>query len=107
MSALEATPPGAIVFGALADKAWREMLDILKELPSPRFYVAPQGRAAAAPSDLAAHTPGLVSTSLPLALTKAHRVAGKSAVLVCGSLYLVGEARALLLGEPMDPPVAL
>lgn len=107
VSALEATPPGAIVFGALADKAWREMLDILKELPSPRFYVAPQGRAAAAPSDLAAHTPGLVSTSLPLALTKAHRVAGKSAVLVCGSLYLVGEARALLLGEPMDPPVAL
>jgi folylpolyglutamate synthase/dihydropteroate synthase len=28
-------------------------------------------------------------------------------VLVTGSLYLVGEARAVLLGLPRDPPIAL
>jgi len=28
-------------------------------------------------------------------------------VVVAGSLYLVGEARALLLGLPRDPPVAM
>ncbi|MBS2018484.1 MAG: bifunctional folylpolyglutamate synthase/dihydrofolate synthase [Deltaproteobacteria bacterium] len=99
--------PGALVFGALADKAWREMLDVLAALPFPRFYVAPRGRAATPPPDLAAHAQGVVSTSLPLALTKAHRAAAKHSVVVCGSLYLVGEARALLLGEPTDPPVAL
>jgi hypothetical protein len=26
---------------------------------------------------------------------------------VCGSIYLVGEARSWLLGLPTDPPVAL
>jgi dihydrofolate synthase/folylpolyglutamate synthase len=100
--------PGVIVFGALADKAWSEMLDELACLPCPRIYVAPRGRAATDPALLAARAPGHVASSLPGALAHARTlVAPSSPVVICGSLYLVGEARAQLLELPEDPPVAL
>lgn len=109
VSALAAAPrpPGALVFGALADKAWAEMLDVLAELPCPRLYVAPKGRAATSPDALAAHAPGMTGTSLPETLAMARSIAADTPVLVCGSLYLIGEARAFLLDLPVDPPVAL
>jgi dihydrofolate synthase/folylpolyglutamate synthase len=100
--------PGAIIFGALADKAWASMLDVLGALPCPRVYVAPRGRAATAPGLLAAHAPGHVAATLPAALAHARRIVKDDApIVICGSLYLVGEARAQLLGLPEDPPVAL
>ena len=100
--------PGALIFGALADKAWREMLDELAALSCPRIYVAPRGRAAADPALLAAHAPGHVVASLPEALAHARSLLAPSTpVVICGSLYLVGEARAQLMGLPEDPPVAL
>jgi dihydrofolate synthase/folylpolyglutamate synthase len=100
--------PGAIIFGALADKDWASMLDVLVALPCPRIYVAPRGRAATAPALLAAHCPGHVATTLPEALAHARRIVKDDApIVICGSLYLVGEARAQLLGLPEDPPVAL
>ena len=40
-------------------------------------------------------------------LTRARELAGHRPVVVCGSLYLVGEARARLLGLRSDPIVAL
>lgn len=90
---------GAVVFGALADKAWREMEDELAAIDAPRFHAAPQGRPAAA-------LPGM--RPLVDALAEARRAAGPDrVVLVCGSIYLVGEARGLLLGLPADPVVAL
>lgn len=116
----ERVTPAAMVFGALADKAWSEMIDILASLPCPRIYVAPRGRAATDPAVLAARAPGRVAASLREALELARSIAspgsarsgsaanGRSApVVVCGSLYLVGEARGLLLDLPSDPPVAL
>ena len=100
--------PGVVIFGALADKAWQEMLDELAALPCPRIYVAPRGRAATDPALLAAHTAGHVASSLPAALAHARSLVAPSApVVICGSLYLVGEARAQLLDLPEDPPVAL
>jgi dihydrofolate synthase/folylpolyglutamate synthase len=100
--------PGAMIFGALADKAWASMLDVLGTLPCPRIYVAPRGRAATAPALLAAHAPGHVAATLPAALAHARRIVKDDApIVICGSLYLVGEARAQLLGLPEDPPVAL
>ena len=108
-SARGMTAPGAMVFGALADKAWPAMLETLARVPCPRIYVAPQGRAAADPEALAAHVAGRIATSLPEALRLARTAGGSlgAPVVVCGSLYLVGEARALLLDLPTDPPVAL
>jgi folylpolyglutamate synthase/dihydropteroate synthase len=42
------------------------------------------------------------------ALERARAAVGaRGLVVVCGSILLVGEARAVLLGLPRDPPVAL
>ena len=53
-------------------------------------------------------TPGGRRASVSEALQCARALAGAGGlVVVCGSLYLVGEARALLLGLESDPPVAM
>ena len=98
---------GAVVFGALADKSWRPMLAHLATIDAPRFYAPPAGRAPASGTDLSAVAAGTACASLAEALAKARAVAGTKPVVVCGSLYLVGEARALLLELPRDPIVAL
>jgi len=96
----------SLVFGTLADKDWAPMLDTLAPLAKSRLYVAPSGasRSAVDPSAMVARHTGTVSQSLPEALA-ASRQAGLA--IVAGSLVLVGQARALLLGLPRDPPVAL
>jgi dihydrofolate synthase/folylpolyglutamate synthase len=97
-----------LVFGALADKDWAGMLDALAPVAGKRVYVAPQGtsRGAAVAADMAARHAGETAASLEAALDGvAHDPA--SLVVVCGSLVLVGQARARLLGLPRDPPVAL
>ncbi len=96
----------SLVFGTLADKDWAPMLDTLAPLAKSRLYVAPSGasRSAVDPSAMVARHAGTVSQSLPEALA-ASRQAGLT--VVAGSLVLVGQARALLLGLPRDPPVAL
>jgi dihydrofolate synthase/folylpolyglutamate synthase len=100
--------PLALVFGTLADKAWPEMLDALAPCTPHRVYVSPQGRAATPPAELAARHPGLLAASAEEARTLARGLLGpEGLVVVCGSIYLVGEVRALLLGLPRDPPVAL
>jgi dihydrofolate synthase/folylpolyglutamate synthase len=100
--------PAAVVFGALADKAWAEMLDILAPIAARRVYVEPQGRVAAPAVELARRHAGDVARSLPEGLARARTLAGpRGLVVVCGSLYLVGEARALLLDLERDPSVGL
>src|SRR6185312_3768696 len=56
----------ALVFGALADKAWPEMIDRLAPLfpAASRVYVAPPGRAPAPPETIAARHPGAVAPSI-------------------------------------------
>jgi dihydrofolate synthase/folylpolyglutamate synthase len=107
VSALASDPPAAIVFGALGDKAWEDMLGLLRSLAAPRFYVAPGGRAPAEPAALAQIAPGATAPSVESALAAARAAARGGPVLVCGSLYLVGAARARLLGLALDPIVAL
>jgi dihydrofolate synthase/folylpolyglutamate synthase len=98
----------ALVFGALADKAWPEMLDLLAPVTPHRVYVEPHGRAAASPRDLALRHPGEAAAGLAAAMSCARNLVGTGGIVViAGSLYLVGEARALLLGLPRDPPVAM
>ncbi len=98
---------GALVFGALADKSWREMLGVLRRIDAPRFYTTPRGRAPVSTTDLTEIAPGGRAPSLVDALVAARGAAGDAPVVVCGSLYLVGEARAMLLKLPLDPIVAL
>jgi dihydrofolate synthase/folylpolyglutamate synthase len=102
------TPPEgvALLFGTLSDKDWAPMLDALAPLANSRVYVAPSGasRSAVEPSAMVARHPGAVSASLPEALDASRQA---DLTIVAGSLVLVGQARALLLGLPRDPPVAL
>ncbi len=100
--------PLALVFGALADKDHRGSLGLLAPLTEARFYTEPKGRAPASPEELTRTAEGIVCTSIDDALAKARAAVGvEGLVLVCGSVYLVGEARAKVRGEPIDPPVAL
>ena len=95
----------ALVFGTLADKDWPAMLDLLAPLAAVRVYVAPAGasRSAIDPSTMQARHAGGVALSIADALEKAR----SATTVIAGSLVLVGQARALLLGLPTDPPVAL
>lgn len=97
----------ALVFGALADKEWKQMIEILAPLAETRFYVAPKGRAATPPEAISAHFPGVVCDSIESALGRARASVDGGLVVVAGSIYLIGEARAHLLGLAKDPPVAL
>lgn len=107
VEALRGQHVGALVFGALADKAWREMLATLASLDVPRFYTPPAGRAPVAPAELASLCAGTEAESLSDALQMARDAAGEGRVVVAGSLYLVGAARALLMNLEADPIVAL
>jgi dihydrofolate synthase/folylpolyglutamate synthase len=98
----------ALVFGAMADKDARSMLELLAPYANHRIYVAPEGRRATDPGLLAQFQPGLIAASTPDALDRARAAVGpEGCVLVAGSIFLVGAARAHLLGLARDPAVAL
>jgi dihydrofolate synthase/folylpolyglutamate synthase len=107
LGSLGVPPPDvALVFGTLGDKDWPAMLDTLAPLAARRIYVAPYGAArnAVDPRAMAARHPGVTAGSMTEALALAR---SSSLAVVAGSLVLVGDARAKLLGLPRDPPVAL
>ncbi|WP_394848006.1 bifunctional folylpolyglutamate synthase/dihydrofolate synthase [Pendulispora brunnea] len=100
----------ALIFGALADKAWPVMLDRIAPLAGTRVYVRPPSnspRGPADPADLAARCPGETAGSFEEALALARRNVSRGLVLVTGSIFLVGEARGKLLGITGDPALAL
>ncbi|WP_407569656.1 bifunctional folylpolyglutamate synthase/dihydrofolate synthase [Deinococcus altitudinis] len=91
-----------VVFGAAQDKDAADMLGELKsvmsELILTRSLLSPR---ASSPAELAALLPEL-NVPVRLAATPAEALALLPAgglSVVCGSLYLVGEVRPLLLGE--------
>ena len=98
----------ALVFGALADKRWPEMLRPLAALAGRRYYTRPKGREPAPLEALAAIAPGqaVPEPRDALALALAESAPGDT-VVVTGSIYLVGEVRAALLGIEADPVIAL
>jgi dihydrofolate synthase/folylpolyglutamate synthase len=98
----------ALVFGTLADKDWRSMLNALVPWAASRVYVAPQGsaRSAADPGAMSAFHPGQVASNLDAAFAAAAAT-GPALIVVAGSMVLVGEARSSLCGLPRDPPVSL
>jgi dihydrofolate synthase / folylpolyglutamate synthase len=101
-------PPASVVFGAMADKPYAQVFDLVGRDIKHRVFVAPEGRAPAPPATLAAQYNGHVAGSVPDALARARSLAGpRGLVLVTGSLYLVGHARAHLLGLPRDVQVGL
>jgi len=98
----------ALVFGALADKRWPEMLGPLAPLCARRYYTEPKGRAPAALEELRALAPGEAVADPSVAIDRAITASSPGdTILVTGSIYLVGEVRAHLLGIDADPMIAL
>jgi dihydrofolate synthase / folylpolyglutamate synthase len=98
----------ALVFGALNTKNWRAMLRRLEQVAGQRIYVAAPLARAVDPREMLQVSSGEVAGSVEEALARARELVGsKGVVVVAGSTFLVGAARALLLNLPTDPPVAL
>ncbi len=76
---------------------------------SDSIVVAPRtaARAAADPSAIHARHPGDVAASIREVVERFASGGPAELVVVAGSIGLVGDARAFLLGLPTDPPVAL
>lgn len=99
----------ALIFGAMADKNWRAMLDRVGSIAGHRVYVAPPGGRAPAPLEaMQAHLSGETAPSAADALALARQRVGRGGlVIVAGSIFLVGPIRAQILGLSMDPQVGL
>jgi dihydrofolate synthase / folylpolyglutamate synthase len=89
-------PGFALVFGAMARKDVRGLLEPLRELASEVWFVSP-GALGADPQALALEFDGQAFDDLETALrVSLQSVPERGRVLVTGSLYLVAEARKLL-----------
>jgi dihydrofolate synthase/folylpolyglutamate synthase len=101
----------ALVFGSLAKKNWRAMLARLDHTASHHVFTSPQVAEVAEavdPAEMAAAVGGEVVPDLREALARARSIVGsRGLVIVTGSTFLVGPARALLLGLESDPAIDL
>ena len=111
-ASLRRSPPGRrlfLVLGILEDKNVEAMIRAVVPLANRVWYSSPAyGRAAAADRLAAAAgalgKPGAVQPDLKRALEEAVAAAGaEDAVVVCGSLYTVGEALSHLDPEKWPP----
>ncbi len=98
----------ALVFGAISSKNWRAMLKRLETVAGHRVFVAPPVRRAVDPYEMSAAIAGEVAEGVPDALARARELVGqRGLVVVTGSIFLVGAARASLLNLPTDPAIDL
>ncbi len=108
-SMLDGRRLGALVFGASTDKDHGTMLRALGEIvPAGRvFMVAARMARAEDPVVLAGRYGGIPCSSPSVGLRRAREAAAGGVVLVCGSIFLVAEVRAELLGIDNEPLVGL
>ncbi len=94
--------PFTLVFGAMRDKALAEMAEILFPLAEHVIATQPANPRSASPQEIraAAARSGaqvLVEPAVTAALTRARSLAGeRGIVVICGSIYLIGEALGCL-----------
>ena len=98
----------ALVFGALESKNWKATLDRLEHIASHRVYVKAAVAKGVEPYHFVDHLPGEIAEDIPAALEKARAIVGaRGLVVITGSVFVVGPARAYLLDLPLDPPIDL
>jgi dihydrofolate synthase / folylpolyglutamate synthase len=97
-----ALPPGplTLILGVVADKDVRAIVEQLKPRATRVIATAPPSPRALSPERLAALIPQAESAP---DLETALRLGGDDSLVIAGSLFLVGEARRLVLGEAADP----
>ena len=94
--------PFTLVFGAMRDKAIAEMAEILFPLAEHIIATQPANPRAASPQEIRAAAARcgaqvLAEPEVAAALTRARSLAGeRGIVVICGSIYLIGEALQLL-----------
>jgi len=103
-SLLSEKSPRLLVFSCLRDKPIVEMAQILFPIFERVILTPIHAARAAAMEDLVAAaqltlTPFLIAESVADALRLARKHAGSGSIVVSGSVYLVGEARSLLLAK--------
>jgi dihydrofolate synthase/folylpolyglutamate synthase len=97
-----------LIFGAMVDKQYPEMLRLLAPLADRVFYCPPNLRRAASHAQLRRVAPGARTRGVADALARARRAAGPGGeVVVAGSIFLVADARAHVLGLRTDPLIRL
>ncbi len=99
--------PLCMVLGIMADKDLRPMLKSLLPAANQVIFTQPDyARAcpAAELAKLAMPGKGLIEPSLPQAIDRALSQAGEQGqVLITGSLFTVGQARAIITGQHFQP----
>ncbi len=85
-----------IVYGALRDKAVAEMASLLFTLADRVILTAPANSRAMPPEDIPASGARITHT-IAEAIELLSEAAPEDAIFIAGSLYLAGEARALLV----------
>jgi dihydrofolate synthase/folylpolyglutamate synthase len=103
-SLLSDKSPRLLVFSCLRDKPVAEMAQILFPYFEQVVLAPIHSARAATMEDLVAaaqitQTPFLVAESVAGALKLASKHTSSGPIILCGSVYLVGEARSLLLSE--------
>lgn len=97
-----------LLFGVMSDKDWPAMLRTLGAHVDERVYAAPKIGRAERLEHLDAFAPGHMAPSVAEGLALARRRAGqKGLVIVVGSIFVLAEARASLLGIEQEPPIAM
>jgi dihydrofolate synthase/folylpolyglutamate synthase len=109
LTRLEKRGPRALVFGSMADKDYGAMLRALAPCFDRVFVCRPRDLPRTADLRvMQAHAQVTPTRSASDALVRAQRAVGPSGlVVVAGSIYLVAELRAKLLGLRSDPPIRM
>ena len=105
---LEREKPKTLIFGCLRDKPIREMAQILFPLFDRVIFAPIHSARAASIEDLQAAarstgTTAVSASSVRQAIEIAGEVGDVGAVVISGSVYLVGEVRSVLLGGVPKP----
>ncbi len=100
----------SLVFGAIDEKPFSGMLDALAPFATRRHYCRPidptAGRRAVEPSALAIHANGRTHDT-PSEALEAALSDGSELIVVTGSIFLVGAARAQLMNLERHAPIPL
>jgi dihydrofolate synthase / folylpolyglutamate synthase len=101
-------PRRVLLFGAMRDKDHGAMLDLLRPHVCATIFAAAHTRRAESAHVLAARHGGEGFDSVRAALARARKLAGRRGLVVaCGSIFLMSEVRARVLGVRADPVIAL
>jgi dihydrofolate synthase / folylpolyglutamate synthase len=97
-----------LIFGAMADKQYARMLRLLAPRVRRIYFSPPAIGRAASFAQLSRVVRGTRTRGIGDAIARARRAAGPDGeVVITGSIYLLADARAKVLGVRSDPPIRM